>query len=148
MKAQITKSISGLQASEIYHTLKMKASGHRFFVYALELVVLFMLVFATVSTFAQTPQTAPIAKATGESNKLEFVKQSIVFNGGKVYMNWVVKANSEDCIYVVERSVDGNESEPVGLKERIGSKLGLLYTRVHSNPLTGTAYYPLKRIVN
>ncbi len=148
MKIQITKSITGFQNSGTFQSLKTKASSHRLFVYALELVILFVLVFATVSTFAQTPQKAAPAKAVAESGKLEFVKQQIVYNAGKVYFNWIVKANSDDCIYVIERSGDGNEYEPVGLKEGIGSPLELLYSWVDTKPVNGTAYYRIKQIDN
>jgi hypothetical protein len=146
MKTQITKSITGFQNSGMLQSLKMKVSTPGLFMYALELVLLFVLVFATVSTFAQAPQTTTPAKAISESGKLEFVKQQIVYNSGKVYFNWIVKANSEDCIYVIERSADGNEYEPVGLKEGIGSPLELLYSWVDSKPTSGTAYYRIKQI--
>ena len=60
----------------------------------------------------------------------------------------MAKGNSNDCIYVIERSADGNEFEPVGLKEGIGSSLELLYSWVDSKPLTGTAQYRIKQIDN
>ncbi len=148
MKILSTKSISGFRNSVAFQSLKTKAASHRLFMYALELVILFVLVFATVSTFAQAPQTTPAAKAVAESGKLEFVKQQIVYNAGKVYFNWIVKANSEDCIYVIERSTDGNEYEPVGLKEGIGSPLELLYSWVDTKPANGTAHYRIKQIDN
>mgnify|MGYP001062633900 FL=1 len=69
-----------------------------------------------------------------------------MFNSGKVYINWVSKANSTDCIYVIERSQDGIEFEPVGLKEGIGSNLELLYSWVDSKPVNGTAHYRIKQI--
>src|SRR6185369_12039867 len=88
------------------------------------------------------------AKAVTSDNKLDLVKQQIVFNSGKVYYNWIVKANSADCIYVIERSADGNEYEPVGLKEGIGSPLELLYSWVDTKPINGTAYYKIKQVDN
>jgi hypothetical protein len=148
MKTQLTKSISGFQNSEVFQSLRMKASANSLFVYALQLILLFVLVFATVSTFAQTSTTVNAAKATPSDSKLEFVKQQIVFNSGKVYFNWIVKANSTDCIYVIERSVDGNEYEPVGLKEGIASPLELLYSWVDAKPVNGTVYYKIKQIDN
>jgi hypothetical protein len=147
MKALLTKSISGFRNSDVFQSFKTKTASHHLFVYALQLVILFVLVFATVSTFAQN--TSPVsAKAESSDGKLEFVKQQIVYNSGKVYFNWVVKANSADCLYVIERSSDGNEYEPVGLKEGIGSPLELLYSWVDSKPVTGTAYYRVKQIDN
>ena len=126
MKTSISRSLSGMQPTDAMRSIKEKATSNRFFVYALELVLLYVLVFAAVSAFAQEP-----AKAGKEAGKLEFVKETMVFNSGKVYINWVAKSNSEDCIYVIERSIDGTEYEPVGLKEGIGSPLELLYTWSH-----------------
>ena len=148
MKTQLANSIAGFQNSEAFQSLRTKASYHRLFVYALQLVLLFVMVFAAVSTFAQTPASTEPAKATVVDGKLDLVKQQIVFNSGKVYYNWIVKANSPDCIYVIERSADGNEFEPVGLKEGSGSPLELLYSWVDTKPVNGTAYYKIKQIDN
>jgi hypothetical protein len=138
MKAPFTS----IQQTNIYQSLKMKTASNKHFVYALELVVLFFLVFATVSTFAQT------AAISGEPGKLEFTKQTVVYNSGKIYLNWIAKSNSIDCIYVIERSQDGLEYEPVGLKEGIGSPIELLYSWVDTKPNTGTVQYRVKQINN
>ena len=114
------------------------------FRYALELALLFVLVFATVSTFAQTPATA--VNPTDGTAKLEFVKQTAVFNSGKIYLNWVAKPNAIDCIYVIEKSNDGIEFEPVGLKEGIGAGVELLYSWVDTKPSTTTNYYRIKQV--
>src|SRR5438552_9314229 len=111
MKSLFTKSALSFQQTALFQVLKMKASAHRLFMYAIELTLLFVLVFATVSVFAQTQATA-----TSDPGKLDFVKQTIVSNSGKVYLNWIAKSNAADCIYVIERSEDGDEYEPVGLK--------------------------------
>jgi hypothetical protein len=143
MKTSISKTINGVQTTDAMRSIKEKATSNRFFVYALELVLLYVLVFAAVSAFAQEP-----AKAGKETGKLEFVKETMVFNSGKVYINWVAKSNSDDCIYVIERSVDGVEYEPVGLKEGIGSPLELLYSWVDSKPVSGSVQYRIKQINN
>src|SRR4051812_28416407 len=124
MKTSITKETA--EAPKQTSALKRIASltsvdsdtnpAQRFFIYAVELALLFILVFATVSTFAQTR-----ANALTEPGKLDLVKQTITCNSGKVYLNWIAKANAIDCIYVIERSEDGDEYEPVGLKEGVGS---------------------------
>src|SRR6266567_2307117 len=102
MKTFISKSIDGMQSSGTFRVIKSKASSNKLFMYALELVLLYVLVFAAMSTLAQEP-----AVANKQPGRLEFVKQSIVFNTGKVYLNWVARGNSNDCIYVIERSADG-----------------------------------------
>ncbi len=143
MKTIIAKSEDSIQPIGTLETIRSKASSHKLFTYALELVILYVLVFAAMSTFAQEP-----AKATQPTGKLEFVKENIVFNSGKVYMNWVSKPSSDDCIYVIERSVDGTEYEPVGLKEGIGSPLELLYSWVDTKPVAGVTQYRIKQIDN
>ncbi|MFM8432615.1 MAG: hypothetical protein ACKOA1_07455, partial [Bacteroidota bacterium] len=112
-----------------------------FFMYALQIVLLYILVFVAFSTFAQG-NNPNISKP----GKLEFAKQTVVFNAGKVYVNWVSKSNSVDCIYVIERSSDGLEFEPVGLKEGIGSPMELLYSWVDVKPISGTSHYRIKQI--
>jgi hypothetical protein len=72
----------------------------------------------------------------------------LVYNSGKVYLNWVVPGNSPDCIYVIERSLDGVEFEPLGLKEGIQSPLELLYSWVDTKPMEGMAHYRIKRVNN
>jgi len=141
MKTLFNKSAAIAQNNGTMLAIREKAKKNSFFVYALELVLLYILVFASFSAFAQTP-----GKAVNDPGQLEFAKQTAVFNAGKVYLNWVVKANSADCIYVIERSVDGLEYEPVGLKEGIGSSLELLYSWVDSKPINGTTQYRIKQI--
>ena len=121
--------------------VKRNADQNSFFVYAIQLVLLYILLFAAISSFAQTP-----AKVSAAAGKLEFAKQTIVYNSGKVYLNWLSKANSNDCIYVIERSIDGIEFEPVGLKEGIGSTVELLYSWVDTKPVNGTSQYRIKQV--
>lgn len=130
MKATYTNSISG------------QKTMNRIVMYALESLVLFLILFGTMSVFAQTADKA----TTNEDGQLALVKQSIVYNSGKVYLNWVTKPNSGDCVYVVERSVDGDEYEPVGLKEGIGSPIELLYSWIDNQPKEGTSYYRIKQV--
>jgi hypothetical protein len=141
MKTTTLQHSANPQKFSVLNSLKGKIGKNNFFVYAFQLVLLYILVFAALSTFAQSP--AKVATAPG---KLEFAKQTIVFNSGKVYLNWVSKANSNDCVYVIERSVDGVEYEPVGLKEGIGSPVELLYSWVDTKPVTGTAHYRIKQV--
>ena len=143
MKTIIAKTEAAFKSESTFKSIRKKAASNKLFTFALELVILYVLIFAAISTFAQEPATA--SKQTG---KLEFVKENIVFNSGKVYMNWVSKPSSDDCIYVIERSTDGNEYEPVGLKEGIGSPLELLYSWVDTKPLTGVTHYRVKQIDN
>jgi len=129
MKTTFTKSLSARQTMT-----------NRLMMFAMELLIVFLLVFGTINVFAQTNVK------TTDPGKLELVKQTAVFNSGKVYLNWVTKANSNDCVYVVERSIDGDEYEPVGLKEGIGSPIELLYSWIDNAPKEGTSYYRIKEV--
>jgi hypothetical protein len=128
MKTTFTKSLSTRQTMT-----------NRLMTFAVELLIIFLIVFGTVNVFAQTTTKS-------EQGKLDLVKQTVVFNSGKVYLNWVTKANSADCVYVIERSVDGDEYEPVGLKEGIGSPIELLYSWIDNQPKEGTSYYRIKEV--
>jgi hypothetical protein len=116
-----------------------RSSGisNRILMYALESLIAFLILFGTINVFAQS---------TTEPKNLELVKQSVVFNSGKVYLNWVSKSNSSDCVYVIERSTDGDEYEPVGLKEGIGSPIELLYSWIDNNPKEGESFYRIKQV--
>lgn len=141
MKTSITLQKDGFNPLKKAAELQEKAGKGNFFVYALELILLYIMVFASFSVFAQGSDGAG-----KEPLKLEFSKQTAVYNSGKIYLNWVAKANSPDCIYVIERSSDGKDYEPVGIKEGIGSDLELLYSWVDPNPAGGTAQYRIKQI--
>lgn len=95
-----------------------------------------------------TPTPAPSTSTSTSGSELKLVKQTLVYNSGKVYLNWVVPGNSPDCIYVIERSLDGVEFEPMGLKEGIQSPLELLYSWVDTKPMEGMAHYRIKRVNN
>lgn len=100
----------------------------------------------TTPTTTPTPTPATCSNTSG--TELKLVKQTLVYNSGKVYLNWVVPGNSPDCIYVIERSLDGVEFEPLGLKEGIQSPLELLYSWVDTKPMEGMAHYRIKRVNN
>ena len=100
-------------------------------------------------TSVSTGKNTPSATTPSTNDKdMKLVKQTLVYNSGKVYLNWVVPANSPDCIYVIERSIDGVEYEPLGLKEGIQSPLELLYSWVDAKPMEGVAHYRIKRVNN
>ena len=142
MKAQLTKS--GITGMEAIASLASKTEVNKFFTYSFGLVLLFVMVFATVSTFAQPVPAKAVENQ--DPKKLELAKQTIVFNAGKVYINWIAKADAPDCIYVIERSAAGKDFEPVGLKEGISSPLELLYSWVDTKPASGELQYRIKQI--
>ena len=73
-------------------------------------------------------------------------KFTAVYNTGKVYLNWLVKEETTDCVYIIERSPDGSRFEVIGVKEGIASPFELLYSFIDTKPLQGIAYYRLKKL--
>ena len=71
---------------------------------------------------------------------------NIVYNTGKVYINWMVKGEKQDGIYLVERSQDGKAFKAVGFKEVVASNLELLYSWIDHEPMQGNSYYRISRI--
>ncbi len=71
---------------------------------------------------------------------------NVVFNTGKVYINWMVKGETNDGIYLVERSTDGKSFSAIGFKEVMASRLELLYSWIDHEPISGAAYYRLSRV--
>ncbi len=71
---------------------------------------------------------------------------NIVFNANKVYINWMVKGEQNDGVYLIERSIDGKEFTAIGYKEVIASSLELLYSWIDTSPIEGSSYYRISRV--
>lgn len=67
---------------------------------------------------------------------------------GKVYFNWKIKGEKEDCIYVIERSNDFVNYKSVGYIAGIGIEkdIELLYSCSDSINFKDVAYYRLKQV--
>jgi hypothetical protein len=76
-----------------------------------------------------------------------FIENIIIIpNTGKVYVNWLVKGEVNDGVYLIERSMDGFRFNPIGFKEVVSSDMELLYSWVDSEPVEGAAYYRLSKV--
>ena len=103
------------------------------------------MMMMTTSTLAQRQEKV----ADFESNRLNnttIQNINIVYNSGKVYINWMVKGEKIDGIYLVERSLDGKTFAAVGFKEVVASNLELLYSWIDNEPVQGNSYYRISRI--
>ncbi|NNF01999.1 MAG: hypothetical protein HKN22_04890 [Bacteroidia bacterium] len=69
-----------------------------------------------------------------------------VLNNDQVFVKWTSANEIEDCIYVIERSHDATEYNAVGVKEGISTSIELFYSWIDKEPLTGYAYYRIKKI--
>lgn len=73
--------------------------------------------------------------------------QSFVKNySGKNYLHWVVRNDSRDGIFVVERSEDGNEFKAIGFKNRIGTSVPSLSYYFQDESAKGSVFYRILAI--
>jgi hypothetical protein len=129
-----------------YNRDEQKGSAFKF-LFLIETIV-FLLLMAVASTgMAQSTiqQNAPINLATSQP-EVNIYNYTTVYNSGKVFVSWTSKNETEDCIYVVERSSDGKEFKAAGIKEGIGSDIELYYSWIDQKPPAGFAYYRVKKI--
>jgi len=69
-----------------------------------------------------------------------------VYNSGKVFVSWTSKNETDDCVYVVERSTNGTDYLSVGVKEGVGAQIELYYSWIDQAPPAGFSYYRVKKI--
>jgi len=130
-----------------YNREDQNGSAFRF-LFLVEMVVFLLLMAAAGTGLAQSTiagekqDFAPASNMAG----LNIHNYNTVYNEGKVFVSWTSKNETEDCLYIVERSGDGNQFESVGVKEGIGARIELYYSWVDKNPPAGFAYYRVKKI--
>lgn len=118
------------------------------FLFLIETIVFILLMAAAGTSMAQTstqPQSQILSAATNQA-EVNIYNYSTVYNSGKVFVSWTSKNESEDCVYVIERSGNGKEYQSVGVKEGIGSEIELYYSWIDQAPPAGFAYYRVKKI--
>lgn len=67
---------------------------------------------------------------------------------GVVYLNWYMKGEADNSIFLVERSVNGGEFTAIGFKDGFASpdtKTELLYCYSDHQPIVGTSVYRIKQ---
>jgi hypothetical protein len=116
------------------------------FLFLVEAIVFFLMVLSATATFAQQAEENPLLTSTASEQASSIHNYATIYNSGKVFINWTAKNEPADCIYVIERSADALEYEPVGIKEGIGTEIELFYSYVDQTPPNGFAYYRVKKI--
>lgn len=77
------------------------------------------------------------------------VRFDAIYNSGNVYLKWLVQGQTASCIYLVERSLTGNDDfRIIDTKEGIGTapEPVIMYCYTDTLPTKGIAYYRIKRI--
>lgn len=117
------------------------------FLFLVETIVFLILIAAVGTSMAQTPpQNTQVMTTAASQPAMNIYNYNTIYNSGKVFLSWTSKNESEDCIYVVERSGDGRDFQSVGVKEGIGSEIELYYSWIDQAPPAGFAYYRVKKI--
>jgi hypothetical protein len=118
------------------------------FLFLVETIVFLMLMAAAGSSMAQTSTATSTALTTAANNQsaMNIYNYNTVYNSGKVFVSWTSKNEPEDCVYVVERSVNGQEFSSVGVKEGVGAEIELYYSWVDQTPPAGFSFYRVKKI--
>lgn len=121
-----------------------KGSTFRF-LFLVETIVFLLLMGAAGSAMAQSPSNN-LQTLAAQQEKANIHNYATVYNSGKVFVSWTSRNEQEDCVYIVERSPDGQAFEAVGIKEGIGSDIELYYSWVDHTPPAGFAFYRVKKI--
>ena len=118
------------------------------FLFLVEAIVFLLMVISASSSFAQqNNQNSQMLLASNSAYSAGNISNySSVYNSGKVFLNWTAKNEPSDCIYIVERSMDGKDYTSVGVKEGIGTEIELFYSWMDETPPDGFAYYRVKKI--
>lgn len=126
---------------------EQKGSAFRF-LFLVEAIVFLLLMAAAGTSMAQSVQQEQGQLLTAANNMaaVNIHNYSTVYNSGKVFVSWTSKNEQEDCVYVIERSGDGQAFQSVGVKEGIGSEIELYYSWIDNAPPAGFAYYRVKKI--
>jgi hypothetical protein len=116
------------------------------FLFLIETIVFIVLMTVTTSSMAQTARQNAIVSAAENQAAVNIYNYNTIYNSGKVFLSWTSKNEQEDCVYVIERSPDGQVFQSVGVKEGIGSEIELYYSWIDQTPPAGFAYYRVKKI--
>jgi hypothetical protein len=124
-----------------------KSTGSAFrFLFLVEVMIFLMLAFASGNAMAQEATSSPMMADAGHLQSANIFNYNTIYNSGKVFINWTAKDEPADCIYIVERSTDGQKFESVGVKEGIGTSVELFYSWMDHTPPAGFSYYRVKKI--
>lgn len=115
------------------------------YLFLVETIVFILLMAAAGSSMAQSAPKNNTVVAENQTS-VNIYNYNTVYNSGKVFVSWTSKNEQEDCVYVIERSPDGQQFQSVGVKEGIGAEIELYYSWIDQTPPPGFAYYRVKKI--
>ena len=115
------------------------------FLFFVQAIIFFLMMICAQSAIGQMAPASNSLLADANVNGT-IANYTTIYNSGKVFLNWTAKNESADCLYIVERSVDGKIYESVGIKEGLGTAVELFYSWMDQTPPNGYAFYRVKKI--
>lgn len=116
------------------------------FLFLVEAIAFIIMLVSAGSSLAQQTDPNQMLLASNSASAGTISNYTTVYNSGKVFLNWTARNEPADCIYIVERSIDGRDYQSVGVKEGIGTAIELFYSWMDDTPPDGFAYYRVKKI--
>ena len=95
------------------------------YLFLIQAIVFLMIVSSFKSANGQGAPSNNQMLSAENQNSMNIYNYNTVYNSGKVFVSWTSKNETEDCVYVVERSANGTDYLAVGVKEGIGSQIEL-----------------------
>ena len=115
--------------------------------YIVAFIILMSFVHSTLISYSQdlALNDEEWQIATREIKNTTLIDFKAIYNTGIVYLKWRVKDETEDGLFILERSTDKNNFKIIRFKQGIGASIcyPLLYCSTDDNPLEGTSYYRL-----
>jgi hypothetical protein len=116
----------------------------------MNLFMLFSMIMISFSqcVSAQGPLKSENIVFTNNTDQIHITSCTMISVQEKNYLKWTVKGEKENTIYVVERSINGNEFESIGIKKGYASpeNFQILYCFTDDNPSALTCSYRIKQI--
>lgn len=113
------------------------------------------LFFSLQSAQAQMPSNdEAMNSVSNEGSDQQISKQTRItarFVEGIVYLNWYMKGETENSVFIVERSANGSEYTTIGFKDGFSapdSNLELLYSFKDTEPQSGSCSYRIRQFKN
>ncbi len=130
---ETTKTISGL----IINKISLRA---------IILMILFSLSFITYGQQVKIDEQFSFKNKIASEYELTSFKCKSV--KGEVFIIWAVLETSDNCVYILERSIDNKNYEQIYSVQSAKSPNNnqLINSYKDENPLDGTSYYRVKRI--
>jgi len=116
----------------------------------MNLFMLFSMIMMSFSNCAsaQGPLKTENSIYTANTDQIHISNCTMISVQEKNYLKWTAKGEEENTIYVVERSINGNEFESIGVKKGYASpeNFQILYCFTDENPSVLTCTYRIKQI--